>query len=215
MAAKKTKKAPTRRTKTVVADPGVAAPEQRELKAFYDGGGQMPDFSYARFYWAGGDGPRESLLPRLAKKRQPVGAEADGDTAARVEALPTPDAHQEYADPDFLMRRYEETLPQDEVTAFAQVTLRFGPNILNVHYPFEVARQWLREFYVVGRGVPVIAILHAPYLAGSDNPAHVHGIVLPRRLTRFGWTAMERNLASDLGHREAFESWSEFKASRL
>ena len=75
MAAKKTKKAPTRRTKTVVADPGVAAPEQRELKAFYDGGGQMPDFSYARFYWAGGDGPRESLLPRLAKKRQPVGAD--------------------------------------------------------------------------------------------------------------------------------------------
>ena len=146
MAAKKTKKAPTRRTKTVVADPGVAAPEQRELKAFYDGGGQMPDFSYARFYWAGGDGPRESLLPRLAKKRQPVGAEPDGDTAARVEALPTPDAHQEYADPDFLMRRYEETLPQDEVTAFAQVTLRFGPDIVNVPYPGEIARQWRREF---------------------------------------------------------------------
>ncbi len=175
----------------------------------------MPDFSYARFYWASGKGPRESLFPRLAKKRHPAGAEADGDTGARVEVLPTSDAHQEYTDPDFLMRRFEETLPEDEVTAFAQVTLRFGPNIFNVHHPFEVARQWLREFYVTGRGVPVIAILHAPYLAASDNPAHVHGIVLPRRLTRFGWAGMERDLASDLGQRNAFESWSEFKAGRL
>lgn len=215
MATKKTKKTPLPRAKAGADNVASPVPEQRELKAFYDGAGQMPDFNYARFYWAGREGLRESLLPRLIKKRQPAGADADGDTAARVEALPTRDAHQEYADPDFLMRCYEETLPQDEVTAFAQVTLKFGPNILNVHYPFEVARQWLREFYVVGRGVPVIAILHAPYLAGSDNPVHVHGIVLPRRLTRFGWAGMERDLASDLGHREAFDSWSEFKASRL
>lgn len=215
MVTKKTKKTPTPRAKAVASKPAAAVSAQRELKAFYDGGGQMPDFSYARFYWAGGEGLRESLLPRLARKRHPAGAEADGGTAACVEVLPTRDAHQEYADPDFLMRRYEETLPQDELTAFAQVTLKFGPDILNVHYPFEVARQWLREFYVVGRGVPVIAVLHAPYLAGSENPVHVHGIVLPRRLTRFGWTGMERDLASDLGHREAFESWSGFKASRL
>jgi hypothetical protein len=204
-----------RRSKSAAAKPEPVVAATRELKAFYDGAGQMPDFSYARFYWAPGHGPRDSLLPHLTKKRKPAAAEAQEDTAARVEALPTPDAPQDYADADFLMRRYEETLPPDELTAFAQVTLRFGRDILNVHHPYEVARQWLRDFYVLGNGAPVIAILHAPHLIGSDNPAHVHGLILPRRLTRLGWAGMERDLASDLGQREAFESWSAFKAARL
>jgi hypothetical protein len=210
-----TKTIKARRTKSAGAKPEPVVADRRELKAFYDGAGQMPDFSYARFYWAPGPGRRESLLPHLNKKRKPAAQEAPGDTAARVEALPTPDAPQDYADADFLMRRYEEMLPHDELTAFAQVTLRFGSEILNVHHPYEVARQWLRDFYVVGHGAPVIAILHAPHLVGSENPAHVHGLVLPRRLTRLGWAGMERDLASDLGHREAFESWSAFRASRL
>jgi hypothetical protein len=211
-----TKKTPnSRRTKFAAATPETVVAAKRELRAFHDGAGQMPDFSYGRFYWAAGHGPRDSLLPHLTKKRKPAAAEAEGDTAARVEVLPTPDAPQDYADADFLMRRYEETLPLDELTGFAQVTLRFGADILNVHYPFEVARQWLRDFYVLGHGVPVIAILHAPHLVGSANPAHVHGLVLPRRLTRLGWAGMERDLASDQGQLEAFESWSEFKASRL
>lgn len=107
------------------------------------------------------------------------------------------------------------TLPHDELTGFAQVTLRFGSEILNIHHPYEIARQWLRDFYVLQHGAPVIAILHAPHLVGSENPVHVHGLVIPRRLTRLGWTRMERDLASDLGQREAFESWSSFKAGWL
>jgi hypothetical protein len=213
MVEKKTIK--TRRTKSAAGKPETVVADSRKLRAFYDGAGQMPDFSYARFYWAAGEGPRDSLLPHLAKKRKPAAAEAKGDTAARVEVLLTPDAPQDYADADFLMRRYEETLPNDELTAFAQVTLRFGPDILNVHHPYEVARQWLRDFYVLGHGAPLIAILHAPHLVGSANPAHVHGLVLPRRLTRLGWAGMECDLASDQGQREAFESWSEFKSTRL
>lgn len=211
----KERTAKPRRTKSAAAEPNVVVPIMRELRAFYDGAGTMPDFSYARFYWAKGEGPRESLVPHLTKKRKPAAAEAQVDTAARVEALPTPDAPQDYADPDFLMRRYEQTLPHDELTGFAQVTLRFGPDILNVHHPYEIARQWLRDFYVLRHGVPVIAVLHAPHLVGSENPAHVHGLVLPRRLTRLGWTGMERDLASDVGQREAFESWSAFKTGRL
>jgi hypothetical protein len=213
MVTKKTTK--PRRTKSAAAKPEPVVAVTRELKAFYDGAGQMPDFSYARFYWAPGHGKRDSLLSHLTKKRKPAAAEAQDDTAARVEALPTPEAPQDYADADFLMRRYEEALPPDELTAFAQVTLRFGRDILNVHHPYEVARHWLRDFYVLGHGAPVIAILHAPHLVGSDNPAHVHGLILPRRLTRLGWAGMERDFASDLGQRDAFESWSTFKASRL
>lgn len=203
------------RSKNGTPPSAIIVPPQRELKAFYEGGGQTPDFGFARFYWPLGGGQRESILPHLTKKRQPAAAEAQSDTAARVEALPTRDAHQDYADPGFMMRRYEETLPDDEVTAFAQVTLRFGSEVANLHYPYEVGRQWLREFYVEARGVPVIAILHAPYLVGSNNPAHLHGIILPRRLGKFSWLSVERDLASDLGHREAFASWSAFKAGRL
>lgn len=123
-----------------VAQPTIVIPEVRELKAFYDGAGQMPDFGYARFYWAAGDGPRESILPRLVKKRRPAAAESDIDTAARVEALVPAHAPEDYADPDFLARRYEETLPADETTAYAQVTLRFPSTIVNLHHPYEVAR---------------------------------------------------------------------------
>lgn len=176
----------------------------------------MPDFGSARFYWAAGDGPRESILPRLVKKRRPAAAESDIDTAARVEALVPSDAPEDYADPDFLARRYEETLAPDETTAYAQVTLRFPSTIPNLHHPCEVARSWLREFYVDSRrAVPVLAILHAPCRVGSDNPVHLHAAIFPKRLSKFGFSASERDLASDAGCLEAFASWEAFKADRL
>jgi hypothetical protein len=96
------------------------------------------------------------------------------------------------------------------------VTLRFGPDIPNLHHPWEVARAWLRTFYVDGApGIPVLAILHAPHLAGSENAVHVHGILLPRQLNKFGWGSMVRDLTTDAGHRKAFASWEAFKGERL
>lgn len=205
------------KSKPRIALPAIEVTEKRgpELRAFYDGAGQFPDFGYARFYWTPGCGSRESIQGRILKKRRPAGAESETDTAARVEALVTRDAPQDYADPDFLVRRYEDTLPMGETTAYAQVTLRFGSDVPNLHYPYEVARAWLREFYVEGRGVPLIAILHAPHLVGSDSPGHVHGIIFPKRLSKLGFVGAEREIASDVGNREAFESWQAFKADRL
>lgn len=209
------KKARKPRVKTV-ASAAATMPNVRELKVFYDGAGQMRDFSYARFYWSAGDGPRESILPRLLAKRRPAAAESEFDTAARVEALVTSEAPEDYADPNFLARRYEETLAADEITAYAQVTLRFPSTIANLHHPYEVARSWLREFYVDSRrAVPVLAILHAPCRVGSDNPVHLHAAIFPKRLGKFGFTASERDLASDAGCLEAFASWEAFKANRL
>ena len=198
-----------------VAQPAIVVPEVRELKAFYDGAGQMPDFGYARFYWAAGDGPRESILPRLLKKRRSAAAESDIDTAARIEALVPADAPEDYADPDFLARRYEETLAADEATAYAQVGLRFPSTITNLHYPYEVGRAWLREYYVEGRGVAVLAILHAPCRIGSDNPVHLHAEIFPRRLGKFGFVSSARDLASDAGCLEAYQAWEVYKAGRL
>lgn len=208
-------KKPRKALLKAVAKPAIVLPEVRELKAFYDGAGQMPEFGYARFYWAPGDGPRESILPRLVKKRRPAAAESEIDTAARVEALVPSDAPEDYADPDFLARRYEETLAADETTAYAQVTLRFPSTITNLHHPYEVGRAWLREFYVEGRGAAVLAILHAPCRVGSDNPVHLHAEIFPRRLGKFGFVSLARNLASDAGCLEAFEAWEAFKTDRL
>jgi hypothetical protein len=207
-------KARKARVQTAIPPP-IVVPDVRELKAFYDGAGQLPDFSYARFYWPPGDGPRESILPRITKKRQPAAKAGDCDTAARVEALVPSDAPEDYVDPDFLASRYEETLPEDETTAFAQVTLRFPINIPNLHHPYEVARLWLRNFYLEDKRVPVVAILHAPWRVGSENPVHLHAIAFPRTLGRFGWLAADREVASDAGAKEAFESWQAFKADRL
>lgn len=211
MAAAKKRLKPRSAVPAIVA----ADPSGPELKAFYDGAGQYPDFGFARFYWAAGCGARESIQDRIQKKRRPAGAESEVDTAARVEALVPRDAPQDYADVDFLIRRYEETLSKGEATAYAQVTLRFGSDVPNLHYPYEVARAWLRDFYVEGRGVPLIAILHAPHMVGSDNPAHVHAIIFPKRISRFGWAGAERDIASDVGNQAAFESWQAFKAGRL
>ncbi|HZH98748.1 MAG TPA: hypothetical protein VEX38_07230 [Fimbriimonadaceae bacterium] len=208
--AKKTRRSP-------VAAPAVAVTQVPvPLKAFYDGGGQHPEFSFARFYWAPAGEPRESIVGKILRKRRPAGAEATEDTAAKVEALVTRDAPQDYADPNFLVKRYEEMLASEETTAYAQVTLRFDSEILNLHHPWEVARAWLRSYYVDhNEGVPVLSILHAPYLAGSDRPVHVHGIILPRRLGKFGWGSMQRELTSDAGHREAIASWKTHKAEHL
>ena len=45
------------------------------------------------------------------------------------------DAPQDYADPSFIVRHYEESLPADELSAFVQVTLRFG-HAPNLHHPY-------------------------------------------------------------------------------
>lgn len=181
----------------------------RKLKTFYRGQTSDP-FSFARFSWPSGSGSKESIVPRFRKKRRPAAAESLTDTAARVEVLVRPDVGEDYTDPDFLVRSYEEALPLEETIAFLQVTMRF-PTATNLHGPFEQARSWLRSFYVEPFGLPVVAVLHAPYLAGSESPVHVHGLVMPRRLSPFGWLTIHRGLGSDERAAEALASWNSHK----
>jgi len=187
-----------------------AASTIRPLKAFYHGGAGASSFAMARFYWPAGDGPRESIEPRFAKKRRPAGAESEVDTAAKVEVLLPADAPQDYSDPGFIVRHFETSLPPDEVLAFVQVTIRFGDSP-NLHHPYEVARSWVRSYFVEAMGVPVVLVLHAPYLAGSDADGHVHAMVLPRRASRLGWMGMERDLGSDASALKARLAWDELR----
>ena len=180
----------------------------RELKAFYHGQ-PTDDFSAARFYWPAGAGPRESIAAHFLKKRRPAGAESLHDTAARIEVLLRQDVSDDYADPDFLVQRYEETLAIDETAAFVQVTMRF-PHATNLHGPYQRATSWLRSFFVAQYGVPVVAILHAPHLAGSDAPVHLHGLILMKTLSPFSWLRTHRDIASDASIRVAQASWAEW-----
>jgi hypothetical protein len=183
----------------------------RELKAFYHGQ-PTDEFTCARFYWPAGEVPRESIVHHFWRKRHPAGAESVVDTAAKVEVLLRGEIGEDYTDPDFLVRSFEEKLPLEETAAFAQVTMRFA-NATNLHSPWHRATSWLRSHYVDPLGVPVVAILHAPHLAGSDSPVHVHGLVLMRALSPFGWLGVKREIASDAGFRTAEGSWNAYKSA--
>lgn len=192
-----------------------AATLVRPLKAFYHGGGGASSFGFARFYWPPSEGDREPIAPRLTKKRRPAGEEATTDTAAGVDVLLHPDAPQDYKNIDFLMRHYEDSLSRDETIAFVQVTIRFG-DCVNLHAPYEIARAWFKSFYCDDEDIraPVILILHAPHLAGSSADGHVHGLILPRRLSRYGWMGMVRDVGSDAAAIKARESWERFRDAR-
>ncbi|WP_300974915.1 hypothetical protein [Sphingomonas sp. LHG3406-1] len=186
----------------------VAALATRPLKAFYH---NQPDdpVSTTRFYWSKGEGSRESIVPHFETKCQPGSKGSDEDKAAAVEVLLRGDVPQDYADPLFMAESYMSKLPADETAAFAQVTLQF-PNATNLHGPWQQARAWLWEHYVERVGVPVLAVLHAPFLSGSDSSVHVHGLVLMKRATCFGWLGIHRDLAGDAGLAAAEASWRDW-----
>ena len=198
MASRKRKPAPA-------GSVSIAALPYRPLRHFYHGQPGDP-VSSARFYWSKGSGPRESVEGHFLGKRRVAGAESPTDTAARVEALLGNDVPQDYADPDFLTASYMAKLPLEETAAFAQVTLSF-PSATNLHHPWHQAQSWLRDHYVHRVGVPVLAVLHAPFMAGSASAVHLHALVLMRKLTAFGWLTMHRELAGDAGLKAAEASW--------
>jgi hypothetical protein len=208
MAARATK--PKATASNLVTDPCMMRP----LKAFYHGGGVVDGFGIARFYWPDGDGEREPMALRINKKRRLIAAGSEVE-AAKVEAIPTWDAPQDYADVDFLVNHYEASLAKDETAAFVQATIRFG-DCANVHHPHEVARAWAKSYFVDGpSATPIVSVLHAPYLSGSDADAHVHLIVLPRRLSRFGWIGGALDLGSDREELKARRDWEAFKSNNL
>ncbi|WP_265571062.1 hypothetical protein [Sphingomicrobium nitratireducens] len=185
--------------------PKIKTPKTVAIKSFWDGD---PDdaFTFARHNWEAGKGARESISPKILAKRRPAAKEGVIDTAERVEVLLPADAPQLYADVDFLVQNFEDGYPTDESLALAQVTLRFE-EAPNLHAPYEAARSWVRSEYVDSRGLPVILVLHAPFRKGSDNPPHAHAMVLPRRLTRFGWGKIDVRIGNDRDRRSAKESW--------
>lgn len=182
-------------------------PEQlKELSAFWKGQPDDP-FTFARFYWAEGKGDREGVSAKFLAKRRPVGKSGGKETAARVEVLLPADAPEEYSDPDFLTRNFDARLPEQGATAYVQLTMRF-PDALNLHGPYERCRSFLREEFVDGRSLPVLMVLHAPHLTGSSNAPHVHALILPRTIGRFGFGEPDLSTGSDRDRDAIQAAWN-------
>lgn len=163
--------------------------------------------SQARFNWEEGEGERESIEPKFTAKRRPIGKEGKKDTAERVEVLLPMDVMDAYLDPDILLASYEASgLRDGETLAFAQINLRHQGDV-TLHHFYEASRAWLYANYVIKRGLPLLLVLHAPFRVGSENAPHVHAMVLPRRLTRHGWGALDFALGSDRDRAAARTSW--------
>ena len=201
---------PAKKKSVALEGASLAALPMRPLKAFYH---NQPDdpVSTTRFYWARGEGLRESIVPHFEAKCRPGNKGTDEDKAAAVEVLLRADVPQDYADPLFLAESYMSKLPAEETAAFAQITMQFS-DATNLHAPWHQARAWLRDHYVQRIGVPVLAVLHAPFLSGGDNAVHVHGLVLMKRATCFGWLGVHRDLAGDAGLAAAEASWRDWRS---
>ena len=186
--------------------------EPQTLSAFWKGQADNP-YTFARFYWGEGAGGREGVSARFLAKRRPVEKSGEKDTAARVEVLLPTDAPEEYSDPDFLTRNFDARLSEQGATAYVQLTMRF-PEAFNLHGPYERCRSFLRNEFVDGRSLPVLMVLHAPHLTGSPNAPHIHALILPREIGRFGFGNPDLRLGSDRDREETVLLWEKWVSCR-
>lgn len=184
------------------------------IQTFWNEGGTFENFSAYRGVYVE-EGPRTGLDGKVERKLNPV--PSDGRpreyTAFKVDVLLPPLAPSDYMDPRHLARMYEATLPPKETAAFMQLTPRF-PRALNLHWPWEVSRAFARREIVDALQLPVLAALHAPSVAGSPAPPHVHLFVFPRALNQFGYGAVDRTFASPDTHKRMYDAWRQFLAEQ-
>jgi hypothetical protein len=102
-------------------------------------------------------------------------------SAHRSEVLLPPGAPDMLGDLDMLLEHYERSLlPQRELVAI--FTMRFSRGDA-LHDQWELARGFIRQHLNTERRLAVIAVQHAPGLAGfTEGKPHVHALALARSL---------------------------------
>ncbi len=172
-----------------------------ELKQFSNGAGSYPGYQFTRYWW--GDGSRDGITPWVRKKIRP-GGDPNFGYAAKCEVLLPADAPGDYADLDFLLDRFDRTLPPYERHAFIQVKVSLDPSE-PWHAGYERVRAYARSHFAHHA---VILVAHVPCTAGLDgNGSHVHCVVLSRRLGINGFGGACHHLCSDKGHADAWAAW--------
>jgi hypothetical protein len=206
MANAPTKTAKPRTTaKKVVELTTSTAIEFAELKSFGRGDAKHPSFAFTRYWWAD-EGPRQGITPWVEKKLRP-GDDPQFGAAAKVEVLLHDRAPADYADLAFLLRRFDEKLPQYERHLMVQVKLGLDPNE-PWFAGYERARGFARQHFASKR-FPVILVAHVPSTAGLNGFGnHVHCIVLSRPIGINGLEGPCHRLCSDKGYADALAAWN-------
>ena len=141
---------------------------------------------------------REFVWKKLHPVRRSASwTEAWRPSAARSDVLLPAAAPDALSDPFALCRAYEEASWSTVKDLVIVITFRLGDGRL--HTQFEHIRSFVRHAFCEQRQLPAILALHTPRASGVDRAAHVHVMVLPRRLGEGFGTFADTNLCSDRG----------------
>lgn len=189
--------------KKAAAPAKVAAVAPAELKSFYQRSPDHDGVSFTRYWWDG-PGPREGIAPFVRKKLRPGDDPVFGH-AARSEVLLPASAPSDYADIDFLLERFDATLPPHAWHAMVQVKVELDP-AQTWHAAYEDVRAFARGHFAVR--FPVVLVAHVPGTAGLTGFGnHIHCIALSRPLDLNGLGGACNRLCSDRGREDAFAAW--------
>lgn len=162
-----------------------------------------PGFSFSRYWWEE-ESPREGIWDWVSKKAHP-GDHPEFGRAARVEVLLPPTAPADYAFTEFLVRRFDETLPSFAVHAMVQAKIVLD-DAEPWHVGYERVRSYARKHFA--SRFAVILVAHVPALAGiTGYGSHVHCIVPARPLSINGFGGACKELCSDRGYKAAQAAW--------
>jgi hypothetical protein len=163
------------------------------------------------------NGRENDIVDFVRGKLHPIDPPKTGErwrpTASRAEVLLPPGVPDCLLDPQRLVELYADHLLEWQ-TGLACVT-KITAKAPSLHEVWERARAYGRSAFCCGkkrRGLPVILVQHAPFLAGIDGSApHVHVIALARRCLPGGaFGALDYEVTSDEGLIPLYE---EFKAT--
>lgn len=191
----------------LVESNGSTRDEPTELKFFTKGDSEHPGFKFFRYWWEG-KADRTGVEPWVRKKLRP-GDDPRFGHASKHEVLIPDGTPTEYADLDFLLKRFDDTLPSFEKHAFIQVKLALDPGWTA---SYERVRAFARGYFAQGLHHPLILIAHVPTKASLGNAAHVHCVVLSRPLTLDGLGPTNHPLCSDRGYEETLNAWRRYVA---
>ena len=141
----------------------------------------------------------------VRSKLHPIDPPAPGQpwkpTAVRSEVLlPPGGVSDHFLDPKTLISRYAEQLLSWQTSLLSVVKITLDSTTLNE--PWSLVRAWTNQSICRARGLPVILVQHAPFLAGVEDAAsHLHVMILSRRMaagSSFG--GLDFELTCDEGH---------------
>lgn len=138
----------------------------------------------------------------------PPDADPWGVGAARAEVLLPRDVDDRFADPRPLMEAIDAAPPGSKPTLLTYITITFDTPRL--HEQYELVRGYAMAHLVHGLGNAVLAVQHAPHLAGYDTPPHVH--LLARKVTGLGIAPPLAALSSDRGRKLVVDAFTAFRA---